>query len=171
MPNEVIDRVHRMARQEKANRSLIFQNRNREVMADQDEDDEDESYSPSVADEPTEHELLEPVDSDVDDTDTQGVDLPAELEPNMIGDGAPPQGIHLGPEQVEVPNNTTVLPMEQDVTTPTTAPVLETIPEPQAATEGPPLAPAPVPPGTEWELRRLEINNEVPPLTRGRTRL
>ena len=95
MPNEVIDRVHCMACQEKANRSFIFQNRNQEVLADQEEDDDDESYSPSVTDEPAEHELLEPVDSDEDDTDTQGVDLPADLEPNMIGNGTPPPGIHL----------------------------------------------------------------------------
>ena len=155
MPNEVIDHVHRMARQEKANRSLIFQNRNWEVLADQDEDDDDESYSPSVTDEPTEHELLEPVDSDDDDMDTQGVDPLVGLEPNMIGDGTPPPDIHLGPEQVEVPNNTTLLPMEQNVTTPTTAPGLEAIAEPQGAPEGtstPPLVPAPVPPGTEREL-------------------
>ena len=174
MPNEVIDRVHRMARQEKANRSLIFQNRNREVLADQDEDDDDESYSPTVTDEPTEHELLDPVDSDDDGADIQGVDIPAELEPNMIGDGAPPTGGHMGPEQIEVANNTTVLPMEQDGAIPTTVPVPETIDEPQDASEGistPRLVPAPIPPGTERELRRLEINNEVPPLTRGRTRL
>ena len=160
--------------QEKANRSLIFQNRNREVLADQDEDDDDESYSPSVTDEPTEHKLLEPVDSDDDNTDTQGVDLPAELEPNMFGNGTPPPGIHLGLEQVEVPNNTTLLPMEQNVTTPTTAPALEAIAEPQSAPEGtstPPLVPALVPPGTKRELCQLEINDEVPPLTHGRTRL
>ena len=136
MLNEVIDSVHPMARQEKANHSLIFQNRNQEVLADQDEDDDDESYSPCVTDEPTEHELLEPVNSDDDDTDTQGVDPLAELELNMIGDGAPPSDTHPGPEQVEAPNNTTLLPMEQNITTPTTEPALEVIAEPQVAPEG-----------------------------------
>ena len=156
MPNEVIDRLHRMACQEKANHSLIFQNRNQEVLADQDEDDDDESYSPSVTDEATEHELLEPVDSDDDNTDTQGVDPRAKLEPNMIGNGAPPPDTHLGPEQVEAPNNTTLLPMEQNITTPTTEPALEVIAEPHVAPEGtttPPLIPTPVPPGTKRELR------------------
>ena len=60
------------------------------------------------------------------------------------------------PEQVEVANNTTLLPMEQDVTTPTTVPVPEKIAEPQGAPEGtstPTLVPAPIPPGTEGELR------------------
>ena len=46
--------------------------------------------------------------------------------------------------------------------------------EPQVAPEvrvTPPLIAAPVPPGTKRELHQLEINNEVPPLTHGCTRL
>ena len=114
------------------------------------------------------------MDSDDDHTETQGVDTLAELEPNMIGDGAPPPDTHPGLEQVEVPNNTTLLPMGPDTTNLTTEPALEVIAEPQVAPEvtaTPPLIPAPVPPGTEQELRHLEINDEVPPLTHGRTRL
>ena len=45
MPNEVIDCVHRIAHQEKANRSLIFQNQNRELLSDKDDDEDDESFS------------------------------------------------------------------------------------------------------------------------------
>ena len=41
MPNEVIDRVHRMAHQEKASRSLVFQNRNQELLPDQDDEDDE----------------------------------------------------------------------------------------------------------------------------------
>ena len=76
MPNEVIDRVHRMAHQEKANRSLVFQNRNRELLPDQDDED-DESYSPSVVDSESEHELLDPADDADDQSETQGVDTPS----------------------------------------------------------------------------------------------
>ena len=134
LPNEVIDRVHCMACQEKANRSLIFQNRNQELLLDQDDDDDDESYSPSMTDEATEHELFEPVNNDDDHMETQGVDTPAELEPNMIGDGAPPPDTHPGPEQgvlgVEAPNNTTMPPMGPYTTNLTAEPALEVIAEP-----------------------------------------
>ena len=139
MPNEVIDCVHHMARQEKANRSLIFQNRNRELLSDQNDDDDDESYSPSATDEATEYELLEPVDDDDDHMETQGVDTLAELEPNMIGNGAPPPDTHAGPEQgvlgVEAPNDTTVPPMGPDTTNLITEPALEVTAEPQVAPE------------------------------------
>ena len=179
MPNEVIDHVHRMAHQEKANHSLVFQNRNRELLSDQDDEDNDESYSPSVTDEATEYELLEPVDDGNDDhTETQGVDTLAELEPDMIGDGVPLPDTHARLEQgvlgVEAPDDATAPPMGPDTTNPITEPSLEMTAEPQVAPEvtaTPPLIVAPVPPGTEWELCRLEINNEVPPLTHGRTRL
>ena len=178
MPNEVIDCVHCMACQEKANRSLIFQNQNQELLSDQDDNDDDDSYSPSATDEATEYELLEPIDDDDDHMETQGVDTPAELELNMIGDGAPLPDNHSGQEQgvlgVKAPNNTTVPPMGPDTTNPITEPALDVTAEPQVAPEvttTPPLIAAPVPPGTEQELRRLEINNEVPPLTRGCTRL
>ena len=171
MPNEVIDRVHCMARQEKANRSLIFQNRNRELLSDQDDDDDDESYSPNATDETTEHELFEPDAEDDDDDDhmeTQGVDTPAELEPYMIGDGAPPPAPHPGLEQDVLGAET---PMGPDITNPTTEPTLESV-EPQVepeVTATPPQVAAPVPPGTERELRQLEINDTVPPLTQGHT--
>ena len=178
MPNEVIDCVHCMACQEKANHSLVFQNRNRELLPDQDDDDNDESYSPSVTYKATEYELLEPVDDGDDHTETQGVDTLAELETNMIGNGVPPPDTPARSEQhvlgVEAPDDTTVPPMGPDTTNLITEPSLEATAEPQVApevTNTPPLIAAPVPPGTEGELRLLEINNEVPPLTHGFTRL
>ena len=77
------------------------------------------------------------------------MDTLAELEPNMIGDGAPPPDTHSGPEQ-GVPNDTTVPPMGPDTTNPITEPALEVTAEPQVAPEvtaTPPLIAAPVPPG------------------------
>ena len=148
-------------------------------MSDQDDEDNDESYSPSVTHKATEYELLEPVDDGNDDhTDTQGLDTLAELEPDMIGDGVPPLDTHARLEQgvlgVEAPDIATAPPMGPDTTNPSTEPSLEVTAEPQVAPEvttTPPLIVAPVSPGTEWELRRLEINKEVPPLTHGCTRL
>ena len=71
---------------------------------------------------------------DDDHMETQGVDTPAELEPNMIGDGAPPPDTHPGPEQgvlgVEAPNNTTMPPMGPYTTNLTAEPALEVIAEP-----------------------------------------
>ena len=176
MPNEVIDRVHRMACQEKANRSLVFQNRNRELLPDQDDEDDedDESYSPSVGDSESEHELLDPVDDADDQSETQGVDTTStgpELEPITIGDGAPPPAIHTGAEQAgpqEVEHENTIAPEAND---PIAEPAQEGDANPRVEAEDPVTHPlAPIPPGTERELRRLEINNEVPRLTQGRTR-
>ena len=83
-------------------------------MSDEDDNDDDESYSPSATDKATEYELFEPVKNDDDHMETQGVDTPAELEPNMIGNGTPLPDTLPGLEQgvlgVEAPNDTTVLP-------------------------------------------------------------
>ena len=101
MLNQVIDHVHCMAHQEKANHSLVSQNRNQELQPDQDDED-DESYSPSVTDGEAEYELLDPVDDIDDQSETQGVDTPTtepELDPTMIGDGAPPPAIHTESKQ------------------------------------------------------------------------
>ena len=62
MPNEVINRVHHMARQEKANHSLVFQNRNQDLLPDLEDNDNDESYVPSMSDSEAEYELPDPVD-------------------------------------------------------------------------------------------------------------
>ena len=73
MLNEVINRVHCMACQEKANHSLVFQNQTRELLPDQDDED-DESYSRSGTDGGAEYELLGPVDDIDNQSETQGVD-------------------------------------------------------------------------------------------------
>ena len=47
MPNEVIDRVHRMARQEHGNNGLNFEDRNHNPLVDPDDDgDDDSTYHP-----------------------------------------------------------------------------------------------------------------------------
>ena len=47
MPNEVIDRVHRMARQEHGNNGIFFEDRNHNPLVDPDDDGEDDStYHP-----------------------------------------------------------------------------------------------------------------------------
>ena len=47
MPNEVIDRVHRMARQEHGNNGLVFEDRNHHPLVDPDDDgDDDSTYYP-----------------------------------------------------------------------------------------------------------------------------
>ena len=47
MPNEVIDRVHRMARQEHGNKGLNFEDRNHNPLVDPDDDgDDDSTYHP-----------------------------------------------------------------------------------------------------------------------------
>ena len=48
MPNEVIDRVHRMARQEHGNNGLLFEDRNHNPLVDPDDDGADDStYHPN----------------------------------------------------------------------------------------------------------------------------
>ena len=47
MPNEIIDRVHRMARQEHGNNGLLFEDRNHNPLVDPDDNGEDDStYHP-----------------------------------------------------------------------------------------------------------------------------
>ena len=64
MPNEVIDCVHHMASQEKANCTLVFQNRSLDLLPDLDNDDDDESYVPSEPNTEMEYELPSPSDDD-----------------------------------------------------------------------------------------------------------
>ena len=99
-----------------------------------------------------------------------------EQEPTMIGDGASPIAIHTLLEDITAqpmePENVTFQPMELVVTMPTTDPpigeVVNALEVPEGTDASPPLVPVTVPPGTERELCHLEINEEVPNLTRGR---
>ena len=77
MPNETIDRIHRMARQQRANNGLVFGNRDGQPDDDDDgdgsqqDDDDDESYDPD-GDEDDGHD--DDDDGDDDDGDDGGND-------------------------------------------------------------------------------------------------
>ena len=76
MPNEVINRIHRMARQEHGNNGLLFEDRNHNPLVDPyDDGDDDSTYHP------------EEDDDDNDDDNDDGDD----------GDNANPQAIHNNP--------------------------------------------------------------------------
>ena len=120
MPNEVIDRVHRMARQQKANPGLEFLDRNHQPIEDDDDsdsdDDDDESYQPDDDamddddeeddDDDTYHpqndeddddddapDMFE-YDSDEDDNEesADGSEEDSQLESDSVADGAPIAG-------------------------------------------------------------------------------
>jgi hypothetical protein len=69
MPDDVIEQVHKLARRQKANRGLIYADRNQVVNNDdEDESDDDESYHPDMdakSDDKPDHNS----DSDADDSD------------------------------------------------------------------------------------------------------
>ena len=98
-------------------------------------------------------------DDDGTHTEMQGVDA-AEQEPTMIGDGVPLPAIHTVPEevvpQVMEPEDLTMQPMGVATIDPTTDEPVAGAPVVTGATAAPCL------PGTEQELRRLEINEEEP---------
>ena len=73
MPNDIIEKIHRMARQQKSNPGLIFANRNLNPDEDayDDDDDDDESYHP---------------DDDDDDLDDESDDDDDDDNPNNDGD-------------------------------------------------------------------------------------
>ena len=58
-----------MARQEKANCTLVFQNQSLNILPDLDDEEEDESYVPSEPDAEMEYELPDPRDDDDDPGD------------------------------------------------------------------------------------------------------
>ena len=85
MPNEVIDRVHRMARQEHGNTGLIFEDRNHIPLVDPDDDDDDDStYHPED-------------DDDANDDDDDGD------EGDDDGGGPPPPVLAVGPPDHDNP--------------------------------------------------------------------
>ena len=72
MPNEVIDRVHRMARQEHGNNGLFFEDRNHNPLVDPDDADEDDStYHPEEGDDD-----IDDGDDNEDGDDDDDPDLP-----------------------------------------------------------------------------------------------
>ena len=80
MPNEVIDQVHRMARQEHGNNGLLFEDRNHNQLIDPDDDREDDS---------TYHPEEDKDDEDDDDNDDN--------DDGNGGEDANPQSIHNNP--------------------------------------------------------------------------
>ena len=101
MPNEVIDWVHRMARQEHGNTGLLFEDRNHNPLVDPDDDGEDDStYHP---DEDDNHDDDENGDDDGNDDDN-GDDANGALNPpahHPIADQqAEPNENEIGDEEV-----------------------------------------------------------------------
>ena len=83
MPNEVIDRVHRMARQEHGNNGLLFEDRNHNPLADPYDDGEDDStYHPEE-------------DEDDDDDDNDNGDDDGDANPPAHPDEE--QALHNNP--------------------------------------------------------------------------
>ena len=78
MPNEVIDRVHRMARQENGNNGFLFEDRNHNPLADPYDDGEDDStYHP-------EDDEDDDDDDDNDDGDDDGDANPQAIHNNPL---------------------------------------------------------------------------------------
>ena len=88
MPNKVIDRVHRMARQEHGNNGLFFEDRNHNPLVDPDDDGEDDS---------TYHPEEEDNDMDDDDDNEDGDDD----DPDLPHDPNEEQPIHNIPPHIE----------------------------------------------------------------------
>ena len=83
MPNEVIDRVHRMAQQEHGNRGLLFEDRDHNLLVDPHDDGEDDStYQPDED---------EDDDDDDEDGDDDG-DINPPAHPNEVAHNNPPDG-------------------------------------------------------------------------------
>ena len=83
MPNKVIDRVHRMARQEHGNNGLLFEDRNHHPLVDPDDDgDDDSTYHPEEDDNS---------DDDEEDNNHDGQDDDDDDDPG------PPDDPHEGP--------------------------------------------------------------------------
>ena len=87
MPNEVIDRVHRMARQEHGNNGLLFEDRNHNPLVDPDDDGEDDStYHPEEDDNSDDDDNGDGDDDDDGDDDVDDPNpphLPGNLEDNV----------------------------------------------------------------------------------------
>ena len=79
MPNEVINRVHRMARQEHGNNGLLFEDRAHHPLPDPEDDgDDDSTYHPEGDDNSDEED---DDDNDDDDEDPGAPDHPHEVPP------------------------------------------------------------------------------------------
>ena len=96
MPNEVIDRVHRMARQEHGNNGLLFEDRNHNPLVDPyDDGDDDSTYHPEEGDDDSDD------DDDNDDGDDDNPDIPHHPDEEQPMHNNPPDII----EDVDVDQN------------------------------------------------------------------
>ena len=81
MPNEVIDRVHRMARQEHGNHGLLFEDRHHNPLIDPNDDGEDDSTYHPREDEDNDDDDNDD-DDDADDDNDDGDDANPPEHPN-----------------------------------------------------------------------------------------
>ena len=190
MPNEVIDWIHRMARQEHGNNGLSFEDRNHNQLVDPYDDGEDDStYHPEEDDDNN--------DSDDNDDGDDGNDANAQAVHNHPHDNhnEPTYGVHdeepeehdgdlanndqgnegpegtdqvktnstseMGPDLIQEEENEGPEGSEQVETNPTSD-----VDEPKpVALDDPSL-----PPRAQRELKRLANNNIGPAIYQGRTR-
>ena len=124
MPNEVIDRVRRLARQQKANAGLVFLDRNKQPLIDddddddqnptldedEDEDDDDESYYPPD-DEDDNGDASYHSDGNVDDGSDSGSESGSDMDSDSSSESGPDDNED---EDAEDPIVTTVDDDEED---------------------------------------------------------
>ena len=188
MPNEVIDRIHRMARQEHGNNGLLFEDRNHNQLGDPYDDGEDDStYHPEEDDDDND-------DDDNDDGDG-GNDANAQAIHNHPHDNhnEHADGVHdddaeghgggidnndqeVGPDIIQEEENEGPGGIDQDEANSTSD---EDEPKPvdhneteKSMDDGEPVAldnPS-LPPRAQRELKRLANNGVGPTIYQGRTR-
>ena len=198
MPNEVIDRVHRMAHQEHGNNGLTFEDRNHNPLVDPDDDgDDDSTYHPEEDDNSDDDD--DNGDEDGDDDDPGPPPVPDEAHPihdnppDNLGENVDPidqdnQGNDLDANinpinhdnQAELDNNEDEeLPSNDQDEEYSMNSVTEQIPnnneEPQVSNKGDngtPLMPTDptLPPRAQRELKRLATDGIGPTIYQGRTR-
>ena len=198
MPNEVIDRVHRMAHQEHGNNGLNFEDRNHNPLVDPDDDgDDDSTYHPKDDDNSDDDD--DNNDEDGDDDDPGPPPVPDEAHPiydnppenlegnvdplNQDNQGNDPNA-NLNPinhdNQAEMDNNEDedLPPNDQDEEYSTNS-MTEQTPnnheDPEVSNDGDsgtllmPTDPT-LPPRAQWELKRLATDGIGPTIYQGRTR-
>ena len=107
MPSDVIDQVHRMARQQHANRGLIFLDREKEPLDDDDneeDDDDDEDYVPDLVDNDDDDDSDDD-DGDDADFDDGNINYDDNNENQGVHDNNENQGVHDNNDIQEGDNN------------------------------------------------------------------
>ncbi|KAL7559815.1 hypothetical protein ACA910_003979 [Epithemia clementina (nom. ined.)] len=164
MPNEVIDRVHRMAQQDGANDGLYFQDRDGNNIPDardndNEQDGDDESYHTNDDDNSSDDD-----DADADDDAASNDGEEANVDEFPVVEPPPPPADN----EADAPNNNIE---DAEVLDPAGTPgVIDPgeIPGVEGDVWG--LEEVPSDPQVQRELRRLAINDEAPAMYVGRTR-